>query len=162
MFRELRGSGGGVLLVRAGHPAGQLDPGVEPQLVEHVGDVGRHGPLRDEEPGGDLMGGQTVGDSTRYLQLSPSQRRPFLRNDDLWTAHWSLPPRYVGDRLPTVHRPASLERGLEVGASLGGERRKRFHNDGQTMPVVQPVFANRAFYGLCLRPFTLTPLPPGL
>ncbi len=39
----------------AGDPARDLDPGVDPEVVEDVGDVRLDGPLGQEQTGGDLL-----------------------------------------------------------------------------------------------------------
>jgi len=58
-----RGSG------HVAYPAAELDPGVQAQLVEDVGEVGLNGALRQEQPGRDLLVGEVSGDEPGDFQL---------------------------------------------------------------------------------------------
>ena len=48
---------------------------VEVQLEEDLGDVGLDGPLRDVEPGGDGLVGETFGDEAEDLSLTLAEHR---------------------------------------------------------------------------------------
>ena len=52
-----------------GHPAAELNPRVQAQLVEDVGEVGLNGALRQEQPGRDLLVGEVSGDEPGDFQL---------------------------------------------------------------------------------------------
>src|ERR1035441_7858910 len=53
----------------AGQPAGELDPRVQAELVEHVRHMRLHGSLGEKEPGRDLVVAHVVCDQARDLQL---------------------------------------------------------------------------------------------
>ena len=52
-----------------GHPAAELNPRVQAQLVENVGEVSLNGALRQEQPGRDLLVGEVSGDEPGDFQL---------------------------------------------------------------------------------------------
>src|SRR5215470_12171696 len=68
-----RGSGS---LGDVGYPPGELDPGVEAQLVEDVGDVRFDGALGQEKPGCDLAVAEVVGDEPGDVQLPAGEHDP--------------------------------------------------------------------------------------
>jgi hypothetical protein len=57
-----------------GHPARDLRPRVEAQLVQHAADVVFDRSLGYEEARPNLFVAQTVGDQARNLHLSPGER----------------------------------------------------------------------------------------
>src|SRR5215468_4020239 len=74
--RPARMTVAGLLFSRGGrgsanvaYPAAELDPGVQAQLVEDVGEVGFNGALRQEQPGRDLLVGEAVGDEPGDFQF---------------------------------------------------------------------------------------------
>src|SRR5579859_5926780 len=68
-------------------PAADLDPGVEPKFVEHVGDVGLNGALGQEQPGCNLLIAEAVRDEPGDFELPAGERGRRLvpdGHDGLW------------------------------------------------------------------------------
>jgi len=91
----------------AGGLAGDVYPGMDTELAQDVRDMGGHGPVGQEEPGGDLRIGQPCGHQPDHLDFGRGQAVP---------AALGLPVLHPGTTADTLGpepglQPADIPRG---------------------------------------------------
>src|SRR5437773_8895023 len=109
MFSFLAWYGG--LRVRD-YPGGDLGPGAEAELVQDAADVAVDGALGDEQPRADLLVRQAVGDQSRDIRLTRTDRRGRARAGRL---PGGGPAEGQPDRGVAAQAPARLGLGREPG-----------------------------------------------
>src|SRR5215471_6784874 len=116
--RPARMTVAGLLFSRGGRgsgylsdPAAELDPGVQAQLVEDVGDMGLNGALRQEQPGRDLLVGEAAGNKPGDFQLPAGESKGPVGLGKEWRLRRLFAFHGKGGAFADRHGAATRERG---------------------------------------------------